>query len=123
MLVFCQRRTLASRKREAFCFFMASGRSLICILLAIAGYAQTRVDLASQGKSFDFSNALSTKPFKAGAVRPATCSVSEVFLQTSGGSSSVYVCTGPNQWQPLSSGGGGTWGSIAGTLSSQSDLA
>jgi hypothetical protein len=42
--------------------------------------AQTLVDLRTQSKSVDFTAAPSTKPFKAGTVLPAICSLGGAIL-------------------------------------------
>ena len=73
-----------------------------CALLAATlgqAPAQTQIDLRTQSKSVDFSNATSTKPSKTGTALPATCSVGEMFLNTSAGAgANIYVCTAANVW-------------------------
>jgi hypothetical protein len=49
-------------------------------LIGVADGQLTQVDLRTQSKSVDFSGANTTKPFKAGTVLPATCSVGEAFF-------------------------------------------
>jgi len=61
--------------------------------------AQTLVDLRTQTKSVDFSNATTTKPFKSGSVLPSTCSVGETFFNTNApAGTNVYVCASLNSW-------------------------
>lgn len=67
--------------------------------VAIMATAQTRIDLRTQSKSVDFSEASSTKPSKTGTTLPATCSVGETFLKTTApAGKNLYVCTLANTW-------------------------
>ena len=82
-------------------------------LFRLAG-AQTLVDLRTQSKSVDFSAANTTKPFKAGTVLPATCTVGEGFFQTNAPAGlNLYGCTAVNSWTLLSAGTLG--GDVTGT--------
>lgn len=73
-----------------------------CVLAAASlGYvlAQTQIDLRTQAKRVDFSNASSTKPSKTGTVLPATCSVGETFLKTDAvPGANLYACIAANSW-------------------------
>jgi len=61
--------------------------------------AQTQIDLHTQAKRVDFSNASSTKPSKTGTVLPGACSVGETFVKTDAAAgANLYVCTAPNIW-------------------------
>jgi hypothetical protein len=61
--------------------------------------AQTQIDLRTQAKRVDFSNAGSTKPSKTGTVLPAACAVGETFLKTDAiPGANLYVCTAANVW-------------------------
>src|ERR1700690_2920885 len=72
---------------------------LASALLAIGASGQTLVDLRTQTKSVDFTGATTTKPFKAGAVLPATYTVGEPFYQTNApAGSNLYTCTALNSW-------------------------
>jgi hypothetical protein len=72
---------------------------LASALLAGAASGQTLIDLKTQTKSVDFSGATTTKPFKAGTVLPATCTVGEAFYLTNGpAGSNLYTCTALNSW-------------------------
>jgi hypothetical protein len=61
--------------------------------------AQTQVDLRTQSKSVDFSNALSTKPFKTGSNLPAACAVGEAFFKTSAAvGQNLFTCSSTDTW-------------------------
>ena len=61
--------------------------------------AQTKIDLATQSKSADFSSFPATKPFQTGATLPATCSVGQMFFVTTAPSGqNTYGCTAANTW-------------------------
>ena len=61
--------------------------------------AQTQIDLRTQAKSVDFSQAGSTKPSKTGTMVPSSCSVGEMFLKTDAEpGANLYVCTALNVW-------------------------
>jgi len=67
---------------------------------------QTQVDLATQSKNVDFSGAISTKPAKAGAAIPPSCSPGEMFFKTSApAGQNLYGCTSTNTWSQIGSGG------------------
>lgn len=58
-----------------------------------------------------------------GTTLPATCSTKDIFFKTDGSAGAkVYGCESANTWVVQGSVGGGVWGSITGTLSSQTDL-
>jgi hypothetical protein len=72
---------------------------LASVLLAGAASGQTLVDLKTQSKSVDFTGATSTKPFQAGTVLPATCTVGQAFFQTNApAGANLYTCTALNSW-------------------------
>jgi trimeric autotransporter adhesin len=69
--------------------------------LALAGVAaaQTKLDLRTQAKSVDFSQADSTRPSKTGTSLPAACAAGETFLKLDGPPGrNWYVCAAGNQW-------------------------
>ncbi len=75
------------------------GQLLLC--------AQTTIDLRTQAKNVDFSQASTTKPNKSGAALPATCGVGETFfLTTAPAGGNLYGCAAANSWSPLGSGVG-----------------
>ena len=82
-------------------------RIFLTILLAGGagtGHAQTRVDLRTQGKSIDFSDAVSTRPAKTGTTLPATCSPGELFFKTNAPEgNNLFGCTGAAQWKQMAS--------------------
>src|SRR5437868_1355332 len=62
---------------------------------------QTKVDLRTQSKSVDFSNASFTKPVRSATALPAGCSPGELFyLSTANPGYNLYYCTAPNVWTP-----------------------
>ena len=82
---------------------------LRCTLIAVLSYlqlsAQTKIDLRTQSKSVDFSNADTTKPAKTGHTLPAACSQGELFISLAApAGSNTYVCTAANTWIPQNGG-------------------
>lgn len=64
--------------------------------------AQTTLDLRTQTKNVDFTQAVTTKPNKSGVALPATCGVGETFFLTGApAGQNLYGCTGANAWSPL----------------------
>ena len=64
--------------------------------------AQTTLDLRTQTKNVDFTQAVTTKPNKSGAVLPATCSVGETFFLTGAlAGQNLHGCTSVNAWSAL----------------------
>lgn len=65
-----------------------------------AVWAQTRIDLKSQGKSVDFSEAGSTLPSKAGTQLPSTCRTGETYIKTDAAPMPAwYICGPANEWR------------------------
>src|ERR1035437_5761036 len=95
-------------------------RNLLSILiLALPLVAQKpviRQDVSPSG-AVDFSKAAKTTPLRIGATLPPACTAGELFFLTDTG---VFQCV---NGVFISTGGGGTWGSISGDLSAESDLA
>jgi hypothetical protein len=78
-------------------------------VIAVSSYlqlsAQTRIDLRTQSKSVDFSNADTTKPAKTGNILPAACSAGELFISlTAPAGTNTFVCTTANTWVPQNGG-------------------
>jgi hypothetical protein len=74
---------------------------LIIACTAGAVLGQTQVDLKTQSKAVDFSSATATKPIQTGAVLPATCTVGQMFFNTSASSGqNVFGCVANNTWLP-----------------------
>jgi hypothetical protein len=66
-----------------------------------AGQAQTgtQIDLHSQTRRVDFTNADSTRPLKLGTLLPATCSSGDLFFKADAPSgSNLFGCTASNIW-------------------------
>jgi hypothetical protein len=62
-------------------------------------YGQTLINLSTQGRNVDFSNAPSTRPVKTGTALPATCAAGELFFNTSAtAGQSLYGCSPANTW-------------------------
>ena len=75
----------------------------LCLLLMPNVMAQTRIDLANQGRGVDFSTAIATKPSKTGNTFPATCSMGETFFKLNApAGKNLYACTAVNTWTALS---------------------
>ena len=92
---------------------------LTYLILTLAQAAQNPV--VRQGTSpagiIDFSSAASTKPLRIGNTLPSFCSAGELFFLTDTG---VFQCI---NGVFIAAGTGGSWGSIAGNLAAQTDLA
>lgn len=64
--------------------------------------AQTTIDLRTQVKNVDFTQAATTKPNKSGAALPGSCSVGETYFLTSAtAGQNLYGCTRANQWSAI----------------------
>ena len=88
-------------------------RILFAALLAAAADGQTLLSLDSQSRNIDFTKAAFTRPVKTGTVLPSTCSVGDLFFQTSASAgSNLFGCASANTWT-LESGGGSGGGSLA----------
>ncbi len=84
---------------------LAAGAVVLC--------GQTQVDLRTQSKTVDFTQAPETRPLKTGTVIPATCAVGDLyFLTTAVAGANVYGCVAVNTWSLQSGGGGGGGGSV-----------
>ena len=74
-------------------------RILFAALLAGAVHGQTLLSLDSQTKNVDFTKATFTRPVKTGTTLPTTCSVGDLFFQTSApAGSNLYGCGSANIW-------------------------
>ena len=75
---------------------------IVCSLAAAytgVSWAQTRIDLRTQGKSIDFSSASMTRPSRTGTQLTATCQIGETFLKTDAApGANWYVCLAGNLW-------------------------
>ena len=101
---------------------MRNSHTLSCICIAAVvlsetAAGQTQVDLKSQSKTADFSNATSTKPFQTGATLPSSCSLGQMyFLTTAPSGQNSYGCTATNTWSSQYAGGQTTTIKNSGTL-------
>jgi hypothetical protein len=88
---------------------------VLLVATAVAAIAQTtQLDLHTQSKSVDFSNANLTKPVRVGNVLPAVCGIGEAFFNTSApAGSNLYICPATNVWQALGAGGSSGSGGAA----------
>jgi hypothetical protein len=81
---------------------------------AAAVYSQTQVDLRTQSKTVDFTQAPETRPVKTGTALPAICAVGDLyFLTTAVPGANLYACVAVNTWSLETGGGGGGGGSLA----------
>jgi hypothetical protein len=83
-----------------------------CGVLSLAfGYrlgGQTLVNLGTQGRNIDFSNAAETRPTKVGTSLPSTCSTGDLFFNTSGtAGQNLFGCASPNTWALIGQGSAG----------------
>jgi hypothetical protein len=71
--------------------------------------AQTRIDLSTQSKNVDFTQATATRPLKAGPSVPTSCLQGEMFFNVSAiPGQNLNICVSNNSWVqlPASSGTG-----------------
>jgi hypothetical protein len=79
-------------------------RVLRCGLLATAAIwaasgQTTQINLGTQGRNIDFSNASSTRPAKTGTTLPATCSPGDLFFKSNApAGQNLYGCSAANTW-------------------------
>lgn len=60
---------------------------------------QTQIDLQTQSKRVDFTQAPATAPVKAGMALPAACAVGQLFYDTDApAGQNLYGCTAANTW-------------------------
>jgi hypothetical protein len=84
----------------------------LLLLGAAALSAQTQVDLRTQSKRVDFTQATTTAPVKSGTTLPATCGVGELYYKSNASAGqNLYGCTVTNTWTLLGDGGSGGGGS------------
>ncbi len=99
-------------------------RNMAALLVAgvggtIIGAGQTKVDLGSQSKNIDFSQASSVRPFPTRYdVLPPTCSVGQMFFLTLS-PAAVHQCSAPNTWTQIESSSGNSIFDVQKTSSTQ----
>ena len=78
----------------------------LCSSALPAAAQTTQVNLKSQAKGVDFTNAASTKPFKTGTALPTTCAIGDTYFKSDAtAGQNLFSCTAINTWT-LESGGG-----------------
>jgi hypothetical protein len=95
----------------------ASAGMWAALLLMVSGVAwgQTQVSLKTQSKLVDFSSAAFTKPLQTGISLPPTCTVGQMFFNTSAAAGqNIYGCASTNIWTLQSGGSSGSGGSGSG---------
>lgn len=76
--------------------------------------AQTALDLRTQTKNVDFSQAVTTKPNKSGETLPGTCGVGETFFLTGAtAGQNLFFCTATDTWTQMAAGAGGSTNPMA----------
>src|SRR5262249_18136226 len=82
--------------------------------------SQTLVDLGKQAKDIDFSQAAFTRPVKVGSALPSTCTVGDLFFNSSASAgANLYTCSSTNAWSAIAT--GATGGSSGGGASYAAD--
>ena len=79
-------------------------RAIVCACWAsqMLLVAQTRLDLSTQAKNVDFTQAATTKPNKSGVALPAACSMGETFFLTNAAAGQyLHGCTAANTWRAI----------------------
>ncbi len=79
-------------------------------VLALAGVAaaQSEIYLSTQARNVDFSAAGFTKPIKTGSALPGSCSVGELFFETTApAGANLFACTSANTWSVQAGNGAG----------------
>ena len=65
-----------------------------------AAHSQTLINLGTQGRNIDFSNAPSTRPEKTGSSLPAVCLTGELFFALAAvPGQNLYACVSTNSWE------------------------
>src|SRR5437868_5661081 len=78
----------------------------LALTAVYAIYGQTLINLGTQGKNIDFSNASSTRPVKTGTAPPSTCTVGDLFFNTTAPlGQNLYGCAATNSWTALNGNG------------------
>ena len=80
---------------------------VIAMIVTFAASGQTLINLGTQGRNIDFSNAPATRPVKTGSSLPATCQAGELFFNLAApAGQNLYACVATNTWALLGSGSG-----------------
>jgi hypothetical protein len=79
------------------------------VLAAVAAFGQTKIDLGRQARNVDFTTAAFTRPFRMASALPVGCQPGEAVFRTDTLTGAmVFICTQPNVWNPVGTGGGNT---------------
>ena len=79
--------------------WVAVGCGALSLTFAYRMSGQTLVNLGTQGRNIDFSNAAETRPTQVGTSLPTTCSTGDLFFNTSGtAGQNLFGCASPNAW-------------------------
>lgn len=85
--------------------------SVVLVLLGNFALAQTQVDLRTQARNVDFSNAAATRPAKVGSTLPVSCTMGEMFFKTDSiAGQNLHLCVGLNTWNQIQGNGSGSGG-------------
>ncbi len=77
----------------------ALAKTLMMSLVGLTAAAQTRIDLSTQARKVDFSNASSTKPVQMGTALPSACVVGQMYFKSNApAGANLYACTSTNSW-------------------------
>src|SRR5438477_909813 len=78
---------------------------VLLALTQVGVFAQTLINLGTQGRNVDFTSAQWTRPVKTGTALPATCSPGDLFFKTNAPSGqNLYGCPTANTWALLGDG-------------------
>lgn len=91
--------------------------TFLIVTLSLAAQNAVVRQGSSPAGTIDFSSAESTKPLRIGTTLPSACTAGELFFLTDTG---VFQCINGTF---IAAGAGGSWGSISGNLTAQTDLA
>jgi hypothetical protein len=100
---------------------------LLPLGLATRAWPQTAIDLRTQAKDVNFSNAGSTQPFQTGTSLPSSCTTGAAFLDLAAtAGQNLYLCTATNTWTQQDVNQSITWtasGDVGGTAAGTTTLA
>jgi hypothetical protein len=79
---------------------------LVLVLLGSPAFGQTTtINIGTQGRNFDFSNAPFTRPATVGTTLPATCTLGQFFFNSAAAAGqNLYACTAANVWTTVGNG-------------------
>lgn len=78
---------------------------VLAAIATVAACGQTLINLGTQGRNIDFSNAPSTRPEKTGSSLPVTCLPGELFFNLAApAGQNLYSCVAANTWSLISAG-------------------